>query len=29
MGWMAIGLIDSPIEGSDGNKEFLIYAERS
>ncbi len=29
MGWVVKGLIDSPIEGSDGNKEFLIYAEKS
>ncbi|WOF73197.1 TlyA family RNA methyltransferase [Parvibaculaceae bacterium PLY_AMNH_Bact1] len=29
MGWMVKGLIDSPIKGSDGNKEFLIYAEKS
>lgn len=29
MGWVVKGLIDSPIEGSDGNIEFLIYAEKS
>lgn len=28
MGWSVKGLVDSPIEGGDGNKEFLIYAEK-
>ncbi len=28
MGWSVLGLIDSPIEGSDGNKEFLMCAEK-
>ncbi|MCE8000799.1 MAG: TlyA family RNA methyltransferase [Rhodobiaceae bacterium] len=28
VGWSVKGLIDSPIEGGDGNKEFLIYAEK-
>ena len=27
-GWPRIGLIDSPIAGGDGNREFLIAAER-
>ena len=27
-GWRRIGLIASPIEGGDGNREFLIAAER-
>jgi 23S rRNA (cytidine1920-2'-O)/16S rRNA (cytidine1409-2'-O)-methyltransferase len=26
LGWEAIGLIDSPIEGGDGNREFLLGA---
>jgi 23S rRNA (cytidine1920-2'-O)/16S rRNA (cytidine1409-2'-O)-methyltransferase len=28
MGWRVLGLTDSPIEGADGNREFLIAAER-
>jgi len=28
MGWNVQGLIESPIEGSDGNKEFLIHGRR-
>ena len=28
-GWRVLGIIASPIEGADGNKEFLIAAERS
>ena len=28
-GWRSLGVIDSPIAGGDGNKEFLIGAERS
>lgn len=28
MGWQVSGIIDSPIEGQDGNKEFLICAKR-
>ncbi len=28
MGWNVQGLIDSPIEGSDGNKEFLVHGRR-
>lgn len=28
-GWTVKGLTDSPIEGGDGNKEFLICAEKS
>jgi 23S rRNA (cytidine1920-2'-O)/16S rRNA (cytidine1409-2'-O)-methyltransferase len=27
LGWRRIGLIPSPIEGGDGNKEFLLGAE--
>ncbi len=27
-GWRSLGVIESPIEGVDGNKEFLIAAER-
>ncbi len=27
-GWRSLGVIESPIEGSDGNKEFLIAARR-
>lgn len=29
IGWRVIGLIPSPIEGGDGNREFLIAAERN
>jgi 23S rRNA (cytidine1920-2'-O)/16S rRNA (cytidine1409-2'-O)-methyltransferase len=29
LGWRKLGLIASPIEGGDGNREFLIGAERS
>ena len=28
MGWQHIGTIPSPIEGSDGNREFLIAASK-
>jgi len=28
MGWQVLGLTDSPIAGGDGNKEFLIGAQR-
>ncbi|QCK86387.1 TlyA family RNA methyltransferase [Phreatobacter aquaticus] len=28
LGWTLGGLIDSPIEGGDGNREFLIHASR-
>jgi 23S rRNA (cytidine1920-2'-O)/16S rRNA (cytidine1409-2'-O)-methyltransferase len=28
-GWPLIGIIDSPIAGGDGNKEFLIGAVKS
>lgn len=28
LGWRVVGLIPSPIEGGDGNREFLIGAER-
>ena len=27
-GWRLIGLAPSPIEGGDGNREFLMAAER-
>jgi 23S rRNA (cytidine1920-2'-O)/16S rRNA (cytidine1409-2'-O)-methyltransferase len=26
--WRVIGVIESPIAGADGNREFLIYAIR-
>ncbi len=29
LGWETIGLIDSPIEGGDGNREFLLGASRA
>ena len=29
LGWEAIGLVDSPIEGGDGNREFLLGARRA
>jgi 23S rRNA (cytidine1920-2'-O)/16S rRNA (cytidine1409-2'-O)-methyltransferase len=29
MGWRVLGLTESPIRGSDGNREFLIAAERN
>ncbi len=29
LGWRVVGLIPSPIEGGDGNREFLIGAERA
>jgi 23S rRNA (cytidine1920-2'-O)/16S rRNA (cytidine1409-2'-O)-methyltransferase len=29
LGWEAIGLIDSPIHGGDGNREFLLGARRA
>ncbi len=25
-GWQVVGSIDSPVEGSDGNREFLLHA---
>lgn len=28
LGWRIVGLVPSPIEGGDGNKEFLMAAER-
>ena len=28
LGWTVRGVIDSPIEGGDGNREFLLCAER-
>lgn len=28
-GWQSAGVIDSPIEGGDGNREFLVCARRS
>jgi 23S rRNA (cytidine1920-2'-O)/16S rRNA (cytidine1409-2'-O)-methyltransferase len=28
MGWTVLGLIESPVTGADGNKEFLIAAEK-
>ena len=28
-GWTALGVIDSPITGADGNREFLISARRA
>lgn len=27
-GWRVVGVIDSPITGAEGNKEFLLYAEK-
>ncbi|HEY1299112.1 MAG TPA: SAM-dependent methyltransferase, partial [Stellaceae bacterium] len=27
-GWRVVGIIDSPITGADGNREFLLYATR-
>jgi 23S rRNA (cytidine1920-2'-O)/16S rRNA (cytidine1409-2'-O)-methyltransferase len=27
-GWHVLGVIDSPIEGGDGNREFLLGARR-
>lgn len=29
VGWTVQGIIDSPIEGGDGNREFLIYAKQN
>ena len=29
MGWRVLGLVPSPILGPEGNKEFLIAAEKS
>lgn len=29
MGWRVLGLTQSPIEGGDGNREFLIAAEKN
>ena len=29
LGWRVAGVIPSPIEGGDGNREFLIHAMRS
>jgi 23S rRNA (cytidine1920-2'-O)/16S rRNA (cytidine1409-2'-O)-methyltransferase len=28
LGWMVVETIPSPIEGAEGNKEFLLYARR-
>jgi 23S rRNA (cytidine1920-2'-O)/16S rRNA (cytidine1409-2'-O)-methyltransferase len=28
LGWELVGVIDSPITGAEGNKEFLLYAHR-
>ncbi|MHC5306639.1 TlyA family RNA methyltransferase [Bartonella sp. LJL80] len=28
-GWQAVGLLPSPIEGGDGNKEFLLFGEKT
>ncbi|HEX7390618.1 MAG TPA: SAM-dependent methyltransferase, partial [Acidiphilium sp.] len=28
-GWRVLGLTDSPITGGDGNREFLIAAEKT
>ncbi len=28
-GWTVLGVIESPITGADGNKEFLISARRA
>jgi 23S rRNA (cytidine1920-2'-O)/16S rRNA (cytidine1409-2'-O)-methyltransferase len=28
LGWEVVGVIDSPITGAEGNKEFLLYARR-
>jgi 23S rRNA (cytidine1920-2'-O)/16S rRNA (cytidine1409-2'-O)-methyltransferase len=28
-GWLVVGLIESPITGPEGNKEFLIAAQRA
>jgi 23S rRNA (cytidine1920-2'-O)/16S rRNA (cytidine1409-2'-O)-methyltransferase len=28
-GWRVLGVIDSPIEGGDGNREFLLGARRA
>jgi 23S rRNA (cytidine1920-2'-O)/16S rRNA (cytidine1409-2'-O)-methyltransferase len=28
-GWQVLGIVDSPIEGGDGNREFLIAARRA
>ena len=27
-GWQAVGIVESPVEGPSGNREFLIYARR-
>jgi 23S rRNA (cytidine1920-2'-O)/16S rRNA (cytidine1409-2'-O)-methyltransferase len=29
LGWRSLGVIDSPITGGDGNREFLIAAQRA
>jgi 23S rRNA (cytidine1920-2'-O)/16S rRNA (cytidine1409-2'-O)-methyltransferase len=29
LGWRVLGVIPSPIEGGDGNREFLLGAERA
>ncbi|MGO8774652.1 MAG: SAM-dependent methyltransferase, partial [Terracidiphilus sp.] len=29
LGWHVVGTIPSPITGAEGNKEFLLYAERA
>ena len=28
-GWVTIGIVESPILGPEGNREFLLYARRS
>lgn len=28
-GWMAVGIVESPILGPEGNREFLLYARRA
>lgn len=28
LGWVVVGVMDSPITGAEGNKEFLLYAKR-
>jgi 23S rRNA (cytidine1920-2'-O)/16S rRNA (cytidine1409-2'-O)-methyltransferase len=29
LGWRVSGVVSSPIEGGDGNREFLLHAARS
>jgi 23S rRNA (cytidine1920-2'-O)/16S rRNA (cytidine1409-2'-O)-methyltransferase len=28
-GWSAVGIVESPISGPEGNREFLLYAHRN